>query len=83
MNAKKYRINVDFPERSLVHLNPELYKVDVRCTIKEKKKEDGGSVFATQEEVSEYLAGTRRLIFENKRVENLDMCKLCLARDKT
>lgn len=40
-------------------------------------------IFATQEEVSEYLAGTKRLVFENKTVEHLDMCKLCLARDKT
>lgn len=28
---KKYLINIDFPEVSRIHLNPEMYNIDNRC----------------------------------------------------
>ncbi len=77
---KKYLINIDFPEKSRVHLNPFYYN-DMWCQLdKDKKIEDGGKIEVTREEAIEYLSGKKPLIFNNRKVTNLIRCKNCSSR---
>ncbi len=75
--VKKYMINVDFPTESLIHLNPLVYEIDTRCQPGEKELDDGGIVYATEDEVEEYMAEPRGLIYNGREVTNLRTCKLC------
>lgn len=82
MNPKKYLINVDFFDKSQVHLNP-LYYGEMWCQLNEDKKiEAGGKVEVTRKEAIEYLSGKKTLYFNNKSVKNLELCKNCSHRQK-
>jgi len=75
--GKKYLIDVDFAERSRIHLNPSLFELDSRCRTDPKKPSDGGTVYASEAEVQRYLALKGSLRFQGKPVTNLQTCKLC------
>lgn len=77
MNDKKYLINVDFPEISRIHLNPELFNIDPRCRTGPKNPEDGGVVTVTEEEATRYLRNGASLFYDGKQVTNLKRCQLC------
>ena len=55
MTNEKYLIYVDFPDESIVHLNPLLYQTSSNCKTGVKNPEHGGLILATEEEVSNYL----------------------------
>lgn len=80
MTDVKYLINVDFPEISRIHLNPENYDIDARCQTGIKNSSDGGIVYATEEEAASYLMNEDVLTFDGKVVENLQKCKLCSGK---
>jgi hypothetical protein len=73
----KYLINVDFFEISRIHLNPEVYDIDPRCSTGIKDADAGGIVLTTEEEASRYLRKETILTFNSKPVTNLQKCKLC------
>lgn len=82
----KYRIIVNFAEgsHSLVHLNPEFYRLsDPGCAARIKITEQGGPVLATGEEVAAYFSGRAKLAFAGRPVTNLRMCELCLALESS
>ena len=77
---KKYVINVDFPTTSRVHLNP-LYFGDMWCRLGEDKmRKDGGKIYVTAEEARKYLKGQETLVFDGRRVTNLERCINCSER---
>jgi len=76
-SEKKYLINVDFPERSRIHLNPNLFELDSRCRTGPKNPSDGGAVYASEAEAQRYLALKGSLRFRGRQVTNLQTCKLC------
>lgn len=81
-NKKKYVINVDFSTTSKVHLNP-YYFGNMWCRLdEEKKRKDGGKVYVTGREASEYLNGEETLFFDGKPLTNLTKCKNCSERGK-
>lgn len=80
MTDVKYLINVDFPEISRIHLNPENHDIDTRCQPGIKNPRDGGIVYATEEEAASYLRHEDILTFDGKAVENLQKCKLCSSK---
>ena len=81
-SRKKYVINVDFPDKSRVHLNA-LYYGGSWCQLdKDKKTADGGKIEVTREEAIEYLSGRKTLIFNGRKVTNLTACKNCSSRQK-
>ena len=81
MTDEKYLINVDFPDESIVHLNPLLYQTSSNCKTGVKNPEHGGLILATEEEVSNYLDGTTNLEFHGKKVTNLRRCKICQTKE--
>ena len=81
MTNEKYLINVDFPDESIVHLNPLLYQTSSNCKTGVKNPEHGGLILATEEEVSNYLDGTTNLEFHGKKVTNLRRCKICQTKE--
>lgn len=80
MSEAKYLINVDFPEISRIHLNPEMYDIDNRCRTGSKNVSDGGTVIVTEEEAASYLRNERVLMFQNQPVNNLQKCVLCSSK---
>lgn len=76
-SEKKYVINVDFPEPSLIHLNPRLFHVDSRCRTGPNVSAGGGMVYASAEEAQHYLDSEGSLLFNGKKVTNLRICMLC------
>lgn len=82
MADTKYLINVDFPEVSRVHLNPDKYDIDSRCRTRPKNPDVGGSLLVTEEEASRYLRHESMLTFHNKPVKNLQKCKLCSIKSE-
>ena len=81
MTNEKYLINVDFPDESIVHLNPLLYQTSSNCKTGVKNQEHGGLILATEEEISNYLDGTASLEFHGKKVTNLRRCKICQTEE--
>ena len=81
MTNEKYLINVDFPDESIVHLNPLLYQTSSNCKTGVKNPEHGGVILATEEEVNNYLDGTASLEFHGKKVTNLRRCKICQTKE--
>lgn len=82
MTEKRYMINVDFANKSRVHLNP-LYFNDMWCQLNEEKKRlDGGKVYVTNEEARKYLNGEKTLLFDQRLVKNLVECKNCSERSR-
>ena len=81
MTNEKYLINVDFPDESIVHLNPLLYQTSSNCKTGVKNPEHGGLILATEGEVSNYLDGKTSLEFHGKKVTNLRRCKICQTKE--
>ena len=76
---KKYLINVDFPTKSLIHLNPIWFKIDERCQAGTKMSKDGDPTYASSEELEWFLNQPGSLVYEGKEVTNVAVCKLCSA----
>lgn len=77
MEKKKYVIDVDFPTVSKIHLNPVMYEINPRCEPTDKDPINGGIVYATEDEVEEYLAVPGALVYDGRKVTNLRTCPLC------
>jgi len=77
---EKYLINVDFNERSRVHLNPAQFHLDSRCQTGPKDPKAGGTVTVSSEQAQRYLDRKATLIFEGRPVTNLQTCALCSKR---
>lgn len=79
---KGYVINVDFPTKSRLHLNP-LYFDSMWCGLdQEKYVEHGGKIYVTTEEARSFLSGKETLFFKGKPVRNLERCKNCSERGR-
>ncbi len=78
MAEKKYYINIDLQNLSKIHLNEELYDVDTRCKLKEKRKEahKEWQVFS-EGEVIAFLEHKEKLVTRGRPVRNFAICKLC------
>jgi len=77
--VKKYLINVDFPN-ARVHLNPNFFG-GMWCKLDEDlKMENSGKVYATTQEVLNYLNNKKTLYFKGKKVKNLSICLNCSRR---
>lgn len=81
-SSKKYVINVDFPTKSVLHLNPDFFN-DNWCRLNEdKKQKDGGKVYLSKDEAIDYLTGKKTLCFNGKIVSNLCVCENCSHKNR-
>lgn len=81
MAEKKYYINTNLQNLSKIHLNEDLYDVDTRCKLKEKRQEahKEWKVYS-EEEVTAFLENKKELRSEGRVVRNFAICKICSQR---
>ena len=80
MNSeKKYVINVDM-SWSKLHLNP-LHFNDMWCRLDEEHvRSPGDKIFVDGAEAEEYLNGSRLIILNGRKLDNLSCCVNCSQR---